>query len=472
MVVRAIAPRSRRNTGARRLGRSALALACLLLATPLLKPVTAAESGGEEPTDAEKRELRRLEPSAPDYRTPRAGEGFRTEVFGRPVAVAPRDRRSTSAWDLGAMAWLPAPEGRALLPFGALYFWRRADEQHFFRGTVAVIDNDLVYAHALASGSPFELVLGLESRTEPTASSERVDGERIDAEQTLYGRVQGEVGLGYRRQLEPGFGGLVFRDGVDPQAPDNMFSLSLTAEPQYLYFADGKDSDPRFVAPQDTFALDGRLAMRWDALERNLLDLAHHGMAVGFDGTWGWRANWEDWGIDAARRAGRGRSPKLLQGYGVVAAGVPGVETERHRLLGSLHAGIGEDLDRFSAPRIGGGPGGHEFLSLARPILPGASVSEFHPHRYAVAIAEYRYELFFFGYVGARGSLGFLDRERLGGDGRIRQENDVLHSVGTTLTTGFLFETRLQVDYNYNFDVIRERKRGANEIVLHLSRSF
>src|SRR5262249_36186217 len=41
-------------------------------------------------------ELRRLDLSAPDYRTPRAGEGFRTRIFGRDVAVLPSDRRSTS----------------------------------------------------------------------------------------------------------------------------------------------------------------------------------------------------------------------------------------------------------------------------------------------------------------------------------------------------------------------------------------
>src|SRR5262249_4358670 len=151
--------------------------------------------------------------------------------------------------------------------------------------------------------------------------------------------------------------------------PDNMFSFALTAEPKYLYFSK-RNSDPRFVVPQDTFELDGRAALRWDALERNLLELAHSGYAVGFDAVYGWRANWEDWGIDRRERAGRGRHPSSLQTYAVAATGLPGVSNDRHRLIHSAHAGWGWQLDRFSQPRVGGGPSGQEFLSLARPVLP------------------------------------------------------------------------------------------------------
>ncbi|MGH8722825.1 MAG: hypothetical protein ACREU4_12625, partial [Burkholderiales bacterium] len=81
-------------------------------------------------------------PSDPDYETPEAAEGFRTEVLGRDVAVPPRDRRSIDAWDVGAMAWYPAAESEHELPLAALYFWRRPDEQQFFRGTVSILYND------------------------------------------------------------------------------------------------------------------------------------------------------------------------------------------------------------------------------------------------------------------------------------------------------------------------------------------
>jgi hypothetical protein len=56
--------------------------------------------------------------------------------------------------------------------------------------------------------------------------------------------------------------------------------------------------------------------------------------------------------------------------------------------------------------------------------------------------------------------------------GRIQHQNNFLIPVGAGLTTGFLLKTQLQVDYNYNFDVIRERDRGGSEIVVHVSKSF
>lgn len=396
-------------------------------------------------------------------------------MFGRDVTVHARDRRSTSAWDLGAAFWYPEPEGRLGVPIFALYFWRRPDEEQFFRGTFSVLYNDLVYAHALAPESPFEVVLGFENNTTPTESTERVDGERIEDEQLLWGSVRGAVGLGYPRQIAPGFGGLTILEDVNPQAPDNMLSVSLTAEPKYLYFGGGHNANFRWVEPQDTVELQGHAAMRWDALERNLLDLSHAGYALGADGTYGWRANWEDWGVAASHRAESGRHPRLLQGYAVVAGGVPGAG-ERHRLIGTAYGGWGANLDRFSAPRLGGGPGGDEFFSLARPRLPGASISEFTPEHYAVAIAEYRYELFFFTYLGARASLGWLDRDRLSFDddseGPFRREDDVMSSLGARITTGFFFRTRLQLDYNYGFDVIRDGHRGGNEVVVHFSGSF
>jgi hypothetical protein len=40
------------------------------------------------------------------------------------------------------------------------------------------------------------------------------------------------------------------------------------------------------------------------------------------------------------------------------------------------------------------------------------------------------------------------------------------------ITTGFLFKTQLQLDYNYNFDVIREGDRGGSEVIVHVSTSF
>ena len=138
-----------------------------------------------------------------------------------------------------------------------------------------------------------------------------------------------------------------------------------------------------------------------------------------------------------------------------------------------MHAGVGGNLDRFSAPSIGGGPSGDEFGTLARPLVPGAGIGEFWPDHYAIALAEYRYELFFFTYLSARGSLAWLDRDRLDNDNQIHRRDNTLTSLGARLTTGFLFSTRLPVRLQLQLRRDpRRHHRGASEWLLHVSRSF
>ena len=439
-----------------------------------LAPMSVAAEETEPTGDAEKRTIDPWDQSA-SYRTLRAGEGFRTSIFGFEVDEEPRDRRSTSALDLGAAAYFNGPDEGQFIPFASLYFWRRPDEHRFLRATVGGLVNDVIAARSFGD-SPFEAVFSFQnSAVFFDDNAQWVDGERDKAEELRKMSVRGGAGLGYRRQLVPGWAPLVFADGVHPQRPDNMFEVYLLAEPAYLYFSERNDAAENFVLPQDTFELAGRLAMRWDSLERNLMDLAHRGFAVGFDATYGWRSNWEDWGIDREHRASEGREPKMIQAYAVAAMGIPALN-ERHRLITLVHGGRGWDIDRFSQPRVGGGPRGNEYRSLARPILPGSAISEFTPDKhYVIGLAEYRYELMFFAYLSAYGGVAFLDRERLG-PARfavpVRSQDDLLYPVGARLTAPFFFRSQLQVEYNYNFDVIRDGHRGGGEIVAHLSKSF
>lgn len=438
--------------------------------------LSVASARAEESAPNGDAELRTVDPwdQGADYRTVRAGEGFQTSLFGFDAKVGPRNRRSTSAFDLGIAAYFNGPDEAQQIPFASFYFWRRPDEQHFLRATVGGLYNDVIAAHSFGN-SPFEAVFAFENNTIPfDDNAQWIDGERDEDQELRKMWVRGGAGVGYRRQLVPGWKPLDFAEGVNSQRPDNMFSVYLLAEPKYLYFAE-RNSSPRFIVPQDTFELDGRLAMRWDSLERNLLELAHSGFAVGFDAVYGWRANWEDWGIDGVERADRGRHPGLLTTYAVAATGIPGIESERHRLISTVHAGWGWDVDRFSQQRVGGGPSGNEYMSLSRPTLPGAAINEFTPKHYAVALAEYRYEVLFFTYLGVYGGVAWLDRERLGPlgiAGPVDKQNDYLYPVGARLTTGFAFRTQLELEYNYNFDVIRDRHRGGGELVLHISRSF
>jgi hypothetical protein len=431
-------------------------LMALLAAAALAAPKAA---GGEE-EEEKAEELPLLHVEGRPYRTPRAGEGFRTEVLGEPVTVPPQDRRSISAWDIGIAANSPGATGSEVLPFGSLYFWRNPDDDFLLRATIVGFYNDILVAKSPPGFGPFEGVFTFESRTTPIAQADLVDGLEVKEEELFWGWVSAGFGPGFRTQVAPGH-------------QDNMFSLALLAEPSFFYFFEGSDTAADFVSPQDTFEARARLRMRWDALERNLLSLPHQGFALGSDLLYGYRADWEDWGIGAAQRAAATRDYGLLTAYFLHAGAVPGIDSDRHRLLLYLYGGGGLDLDRFSAPRLGGGPhpGGEEFGSTGRAVIPGSAIEEFTPRYYAVALAEYRWELIFFTYLSVRSSVAFLDRETFEAGG-IRREDDVFASIGGRITTGFFFETRLQLDYNYNAGVVRRDGRGVHEVVMHVSRDF
>ena len=403
-------------------------------------------------------DLPSFDPFSEPYRTPLSGDGFRFELFGEPREVAPRNRRSLKAWDLGVAVGSPGVDEGEALPFVSLYFWEHPNEDELFRGVVVGLYNELLYARSPRGLGPFEFLLTLENLNIPVAQGEVVDGVRVDDEELLWGWVRPGGGFGYRKPIAP------FEQ-------DNMLSISATLEPGYCYFDDGSETADDYRVPQDTFDLRAHLKVRADALRRNLLELPHQGWAFGVDGVHGHRTNWERWGVNGAEDAREERDYSFVAGYAASATRVPFVESERHRLVTVINGGVGGDLDRFSSQRVGGGPHavGEEYDSTFRPVHPGAAVDEFHPHHYATLIAEYRWEPIFFTYVSARGAVGYLDRDRLRGGGRVTREDGFFSALGARLTTGFAFETRLQLDYNYNFGVVRRDGYGAHEIVLHVS---
>lgn len=389
------------------------------------------------------------------YRTPRAGQGFHTTVFGREVDVPPDDRRSVNAWDVGAAATAPGPPGAGVLPFGSLYFWRRPDEDELLRAIVLGIYNDVFWARSHDGWGDWETVVTFENLVAPVSQAEIVDGAQREEEELSYSWGRLGLGVGMREEIAPG-------------STQNMRAVSLLVEPGWLAFDDGSDADPTFVEPEDSFELRLHLHTRWDALERNLLELPHAGFAWGADLVGGWRDGWEDWGLAASQTGGD--DFRFATAYLVGATGVPGAG-ERHRLVGSLHVGAGEDTDRFSAPRVGGGPQGEDYGVLARPVLPGTAINEFYPEDYAILLGEYRFEPIFFSYLSLRGSLAALDVDR-DRNGVIVREDDTFSSLGFRITTGFFFESRLQLDYDYQFGVVRDGSPGGHGVVLHVSKSF
>ncbi len=439
-----------------------LALFCLVCLTGaflgLGNPAARAQEGPA--ADAPTPELPLLHPKGAPYRTPLAGEGFRAKLFGREITVQPRDRRSVSAWNLGAAIYKPAPEGSGILPLGDLYFWRHPDDKDLLRATVSGVYNNFFRARSPRDLGPFEWVLTFTNFTVPFAQAELVDGRALKSEELLWGYVRPGIGLGYRRQVWPGH-------------QDNMFAVDLTLEPGVLFFGKGPDTAANFIVPQDTMELRAHLQMRWDALERNLLELPHQGFAAGADLVYGYRPDWENWGVNGSEAAKKGRDYLSFTGYFLAAGGVPWVESDRHRLIGSVHGGIGRNLDRFSSPRVGGGmdPVGEEYGSIWRPVMPGAVIQEFSPRHYLLATGEYRWEPVFFAYLSLDASVGWLDRLRRTGTG-IYLKNNILSSLGGQVTTGFFFQTRLQLIYNYNFSVVRKGRHGGQEVIAQISRSF
>jgi hypothetical protein len=394
-----------------------------------------------------------------DYRTPRSGEAFSGSVFGSPIEIAARDRRSVASWaailDTAAHA-----EGAGSQPAASVYFWEHPAEGKLLRAVVAIVYDDIFYARPIGSGAA-EAVLTFSNYTLPFATNERVDGNFTHGEKLNWGYVRGGVGGGFRTSIGP--------------AQDNMFAADLIVEPGLLYFGQSDSTSVNYEMPDSTFELRVHLKVRADRIERNLLELAHEGFAAGADAVYGNRAHWGDYGLPGVAFHSGDDGKQYFEGsayvYGITAA--PFLASDRHRVYASMYGGVGGDLDRFSAMRVGGGADmhGEEFETTAQPALPGAAIDEFYPLHYAIGTAGYRCELAFWSHVDVGATVAWLQRERLQGATRAPQD-DTLTALSARLTSGFVGRTRLQLGYAYNFDVVRSGERGGQEVYVQLIGRF
>ncbi|MEE9346520.1 MAG: hypothetical protein V3U88_13015, partial [Methylococcales bacterium] len=148
-----------------------------------------------------------------------------------------------------------------------------------------------------------------------------------------------------------------------------------------------------------------------------------------------------------------------------------------HRLIGSLHAGFGHQIDRFNhtpTSRLSGGihPVAEEYHSAYLPIVPAAAMSEFYPKRYAIAYGEYRYATTFFSFAHVYAGAAYLNAKRQYSSGIGRSET-VMQFVGARFTTGFFGDTRLVVDAAHNFGVKRKNNGyGGSQVVVSVSGEF
>jgi hypothetical protein len=158
-------------------------------------------------------------------RTPRAGEEYRTTLFGRTVVAPWLVCTNVNAFTLGSN-WIPdgprnplvLPFGGALVvrddmstlagdlyqPFGSLYFWRNGDQgAKRVRAGVSRLYNEVRYNKRLASIGGWEFVGTFENLTIRFGRPEYVEEQRLDNVDIEWQYVRAGVGLGYRKSIAP-----------------------------------------------------------------------------------------------------------------------------------------------------------------------------------------------------------------------------------------------------------------------------
>jgi hypothetical protein len=146
--------------------------------------------------------------------------------------------------------------------------------------------------------------------------------------------------------------------------------------------------------------------------------------------------------------------------FALAATGIPFVSSERHRLVASVYAGLGQNLDRFSTFRLPGRPTGYEWEALALPILPSVAFNELFPRRYGIAHLEYRYEPIFFVFPYIRGSWGLVEQPRFQPDGSIRYKMDAMPALSGGVVTGAPWRSQVEINYSYNFGIYSDHGGG------------
>ncbi len=381
-----------------------------------------------------------------------------TSVFGREVVVEERDRADTLALTLGATGFAPSIDDNTVVPFLALYYNKRWGEERHLRATVSGLVNTVDYAEMFDGPA---LLLHFDNYTIPFESAELVDGEELDASKLVWGSANARVGVGYSHKVWPG-------------NADNEIRLGISYEGGLLYADDTHDTPASSIVPRDTYVHGLRVQGQVDMFQRNLMELPHYGLAAGFDLELKRRDTWRDFGNPnvIVFDGDETRDYLKLSGFFALATPIPGL-SERHRFLAQIHAGYSptDDLDRFSAFRVGGGPMPSESSDLARNPLPGAMFDQFPVHDFFIATVEYRLELAFWFYVHVRGHYVLAKIPSLD-SGRLRFQREEGYMVSGGLTSGFPWESQIVIDVTQDLrGVFRGGSRGTSIMVMW-SKSF
>jgi hypothetical protein len=254
---------------------------------------------------------------------------------------------------------------------------------------------------------------------------------------------------------------------VAPFQADNDLRLQLFYQAGYLYSERVGDTGRDVRLPPETFVHGARFRARYDGLRRNLLELPHEGWAGGMDLELTRRNRWGDANYGGQTFSGDStRDYVKFSGYLLGAMGIPGL-SERNRILVSAYGGFapGNNLDRFSAFRIGGGPFPTESDDLWRVSYPGAMFNQFPVSNYVVGTVEYRRELLFFLYLHLRGTFAWANSDVLTSR-TLKFSRDTGETFSTGLTSGFLWNSQLYLEYAYDTGVLRNGPGGESVLVV------
>ena len=414
--------------------------------------VPLATAFGGEPAEGEGRapaENAELSPAG-EYRTPLAGEAYRTTLFGRPVEVPSFDRDNIRAVALGATFYKPEVGDDWFVPIGGIYLKGRPEPYHY-RAILSLFVNEVDVSRSFGN---WELLGRWENETVPAPSVEVADGEAVRESSLLWGTFAGSAGLG-------------LRFSVSPWQSDNDLRLQLFYQAGYLYSRPTDDTGPTVRLPPDTFVHGFKLRGRYDGMRRNIMELLHSGVAAGFDIDLMRRNKWGDANYGGNLFQGEDtRDYMKVSAYLTAAGKVPWL-TERDRFVVSLHGGYspGSTLDRFSAFRIGGGVFPNEADDIRRPYFPGALFNHFPISNYIMTNFEYRRELLFFLYLHLRGTLILGKRPDFNSDGfKFLKSGGEAVSVG--LTCGLPMNSHLYLEYAYDEEVLRDDRQGSSLLLL------
>ncbi|MBJ6723842.1 hypothetical protein [Geomesophilobacter sediminis] len=383
------------------------------------------------------------------YKTPLAGEPCDIECMGVKVAVPGRNRENTMALVLGGAVFAPNLAGTDFLPMAALYLKHRWNDIRV-RGTISGVSDDVDINKSYGN---LQLLGHLDNYTIPFAQTETNGSQEIAGTDLRWGTVNGRVGLGLRYPM-------------DPYQVDNDLRFQLYYQTGYLYTQRVSDTSPTALIPQNSLVHGPYFRFRYDGFKRNLMELPHEGVAAGINAEFMHRSP-----LAPDNTPTDTRHYLKASGYLMAATGVP-LLSERNRLLFSVNGGISPygKLDRFSAFRIGGGPIPTESDDLDRQVLPGALFQQFPVASYLISWAEYRREFYPFLFLHLRATHALVERENFASDSPdFHWGRGAVASIG--LTTGFLWESELDLDYSYDSAILRNGHTGGSFFFLW-SKSF